>query len=111
MDRAVLDAYGWTDLRPTCQFIAEFEDEEDESGEESKKTFRYRWPDETRDDVLARLLELNRKRALEEGQAITEATAETLDAKSRKPSNRKPKEKKIKQGSTSGLFAMDQEGT
>ena len=33
-----------------------------------KKKYRYRWPDEIRDEVLARLLALNRKRALEEGQ-------------------------------------------
>ena len=35
-----------------------------------KKKYRYRWPDEIRDDVLARLLELNRQRALEEGQVV-----------------------------------------
>ena len=31
MDRAVLDAYGWTDIRPTCEFILDYEDDEDES--------------------------------------------------------------------------------
>ena len=31
-----------------------------------KKPWRYRWPDEFRDEVLARLLELNKKRAEEE---------------------------------------------
>ena len=30
MDRAVLDAYGWTDLKPTCEFLLDYEDEDDE---------------------------------------------------------------------------------
>ena len=30
MDRAVLDAYGWTDIQPTCEFLLDYEDEEDE---------------------------------------------------------------------------------
>ena len=65
MDRAVLDAYGWTDLKPTCEFLLDYEDEEDEDesggGRRRKKPWRYRWPDEFRDEVLARLLELNRQ--------------------------------------------------
>src|SRR5260370_18922125 len=32
----------------------------------SKKPYRYRWPDEVRDEVLARLLKLNAERAEEE---------------------------------------------
>lgn len=62
MDRAVLDAYGWSDLLPTCEFLLDYEDEEEE-GSRRKKPWRYRWPDEFRDEVLARLLELNRQRA------------------------------------------------
>ena len=30
MDRAVLDAYGWTDLKPTCEFLLDYEEDEDE---------------------------------------------------------------------------------
>ena len=30
MDRAVLDAYGWTDLQPTCDFLLDYEEDEDE---------------------------------------------------------------------------------
>ncbi|MEW6321221.1 MAG: DNA methyltransferase [Acidobacteriota bacterium] len=66
MDRAVLDAYGWTDIQPTCEFILDYEDDEDEeSGKVSKrkKPWRYRWPDDVRDEVLGRLLALNRARA------------------------------------------------
>ena len=32
MDRAVLDAYGWSDLRPTCEFLLDYEDDEEEEG-------------------------------------------------------------------------------
>ena len=74
MDTAVLTAYRWTDLLPkcTCEFLLDYEDDESESGvEESggrkkKKPWRYRWPDEVRDEVLARLLKLNADRAEEE---------------------------------------------
>jgi hypothetical protein len=83
MDRAVLDGYGWTDIQPRCEFIPEFEDEddEDENGKKRKKKYRYRWPDEIRDEVLARLLELNRQRALEEGQLLTEAAESSATLK------------------------------
>jgi hypothetical protein len=85
MDRAVLDAYGWTDLEPTCEFLLDYEEEdEDENGGSSKrrKPWRYRWPDEFRDEVLARLLELNKQRAEEE--AIAGLTAEAATKKAGK---------------------------
>jgi hypothetical protein len=74
VDRAVLDAHGWNSLQTHCEFIPAFdeEDEEDENGRPHRKRYQYRWPDEIRDEVLARLLELNRQRALEEGQLPTE---------------------------------------
>jgi hypothetical protein len=82
MDRAVLDAYGWTDVPTHCEFLLDYE-EVDEDGEfggsdlfdgmlpkkrgkGKKKPWRYRWPDEIRDEVLARLLALNAERAAEE---------------------------------------------
>lgn len=65
MDRAVLDAYGWTDIPTDCEFILDYDDEDDDSGRR-KKPWRYRWPDEVRDEVLARLLKLNGERAREE---------------------------------------------
>jgi hypothetical protein len=65
MDRAVLDAYGWTDIPTNSNFLLDYEIDGEEWGEK-KKPWRYRWPDEVRDEVLARLLELNRKRAEEE---------------------------------------------
>ena len=65
MDRAVLDAYGWTNLQPKLEFLLEYEGEDDAEND-GKKAWRYRWPDEFRDEVLARLLALNAQRAEEE---------------------------------------------
>ncbi len=66
MDRAVLDAYGWTDIHPTCEFELEWRDDEAENGRRRRKPWRYRWPEPVRDEVLARLLALNAQRANEE---------------------------------------------
>jgi hypothetical protein len=65
MDRAVLDAYGWSDIKTDCEFLSDYY-EEDEDGNEVPKSIRYRWPDEVRDEVLARLLDLNAKYHAEE---------------------------------------------
>ena len=62
MDRAVLDAYGWRDIATGCEFLLDYEIDEEEWGKK-KKPWRYRWPDEVRDEVLARLLALNAERA------------------------------------------------
>jgi len=71
MDRAVLDAYGWTDIRPTCEFLLDFEDEarDGDSPGKARKPYRYRWPNGIRDEVLGRLLELNAERARQEAVA------------------------------------------
>ena len=68
MDRAVLDAYGWRDISTDCEFLLDYEIDEATWGTK-KKPYRYRWPDETRDEVLARLLALNAERAEEEARA------------------------------------------
>lgn len=65
MDRAVLDCYGWTDVPTDCDFFLDYEIDEEAWGTK-KKPYRYRWPDEVHDDVLARLLDLNQKRYAEE---------------------------------------------
>ncbi|GMV22064.1 MAG: hypothetical protein AMXMBFR57_20130 [Acidimicrobiia bacterium] len=62
MDHAVLDAYGWSSLRPICEFAPETAADTEQPAH-GKVTFLYRWPDEARDEVLARLLELNTTRA------------------------------------------------
>lgn len=71
LDHAVLAAYGWSDLmesgRTTCEFLPDFYDEpEQEGGDPIPRSIRYRWPDATRDEVLARLLKLNAERAKQE---------------------------------------------
>ena len=74
MDSAVLNAYGWSDIPTACKFLLDYEIEEEEAGSRRRKPWRYRWPDEVRDEVLARLLELNAERAKEEarsGVAVT----------------------------------------
>jgi hypothetical protein len=101
MDRAVLDAYGWRDVRPECGFALDWLDLDDDELADTlasapddirdriesadyffadaaaacrfqshikqsgrgKLSWRFRWPDEIRDDILARLLALNAKRA------------------------------------------------
>jgi hypothetical protein len=83
MDRAVLDAYGWTDLPTACDFLLDYEIDEEEWGDK-KKPWRYRWPDDTRDEVLARLLELNKKRADEEKLSSPTATKKARVRKTRK---------------------------
>ena len=81
MDRTVLDAYGWTDLKPPCEFILDYEEEENDDGKprRKRKPWRYRWPDEFRDEVLARLLALNQERAAQE--KIMSGTSEGLKSK------------------------------
>jgi hypothetical protein len=76
MDRAVLDAYGWSDLRPVLIHEREWEAEEGEK----LAPWRLRWPEADRDEVLARLLDLNRRRKEEEA---------LLDAPPPKPARRR----------------------
>lgn len=108
MDRAVFRAYGWDDLaeRATCEFLLDFEEDEDEESETGRasrrrKPYRYRWPDEFRDEVLARLLELNATRADEERRQGLAAEAETKSKTKKKKSKatkkttaKKPRTKK-----------------
>jgi hypothetical protein len=61
MDRAVLEAYGWSDIPTDYEFIPDYIETDDE-GNETPKSIRYRWPDAVRDEVLARLLDLNERR-------------------------------------------------
>ena len=82
MDRVVLDAYGWNDILTGCEFLLDYEIDEETWGRK-KKPWRYRWPDSVRDEVLARLLALNAERAQEERLAksrgpTTEQSQEAL---------------------------------
>jgi hypothetical protein len=112
MDVAVLTAYGWADLIPkcTCEFLLDYEDGDDgedegppslgssgatSKGRKRKKPWRYRWPDEVRDEVLARLLKLNSERAEQEkiaGQAAAQKP------KPKKAAGKAPKPEKAQLG-------------
>ncbi|GAP96585.1 Eco57I restriction-modification methylase domain-containing protein [Leptolyngbya sp. NIES-2104] len=89
-DRAVLDAYGWSDIQSQCEFLLDYEDEEEEDDEttkrQRKKPYRYRWNEATHDEVLARLLDLNQKRYEQEilGGKSAEKKGKSKGAKSKK---------------------------
>lgn len=82
MDRAVLDAYGWTDIPITCEFLLDYEIDEEEYVRR-RKPYRYRWPDDVHDEVLGRLLEMNAQRAAAE--ATASAGAKTATKRRAKP--------------------------
>jgi hypothetical protein len=84
MDRAVLDAYGWTDILP----VYDFREQLDEST-------RLTWAEDTRDEVLARLLELNRVMAAKEAEEA-KAAAESAKAEVRKAGKKAPAQKRGK---------------
>jgi Eco57I restriction-modification methylase/restriction-modification enzyme MmeI-like protein len=96
MDRAVLDAYGWSDIPTHCEFLLDYEIDEEEWGDK-KKPYRHRWPDEVRDKVLARLLELNAERAKEEARSGTAAAT--------KPGRKAAAKHALKEPETEGLFS------
>ena len=60
MDKAVLRSFGWTDIPIKCEYLLEFEIDVDNWGNK-KKPYLYRWPDDVRDEVLARLLTQNKE--------------------------------------------------
>jgi hypothetical protein len=72
LDRQVLDAYGWSDLTPSCEFLLDYDERHRDEEEilnvtrKKKRPWRLRWHDEVRDEVLARLHALNAERAAEE---------------------------------------------
>ncbi len=68
MDRAVLHVYGWDDIPTDCEFLLDYAIDDETRGRK-KKPWRYRWPDEVRNEVLARLLALNAERAAEKRMA------------------------------------------
>lgn len=72
MDRAVLDAYGWTDIQPAYDFR-----------EQLDESTRLTWDDDTRDEVLARLLELNRVLAEKEAGEASKVASSKPAAKKR----------------------------
>jgi hypothetical protein len=99
MDRAVLDAYGWRDVPTACDFLLDYEIDEESWGNK-RKPWRYRWPEAVHDEVLARLLALNAERHQEELAAGAQAGG--AGAKGGKGRGRKGA--KGKAGGTLSLF-------
>jgi len=114
MDRAVLDAYGWTDIPTDCDFFLDYEIDEETWGTK-KKPYRYRWPDAVHDEVLARLLELNQVRAQAEARPAVAATNKPKKetalapkaAKAEAPKAKKPSRKKKDESTLSMFGALD----
>jgi hypothetical protein len=81
MDQAVMTAYGWDSALKRLAvpgFEPLFDEDEDEAtARRARKKFRYRWPEEVRDEVLARLLALNAERATEERKALESGADES----------------------------------
>jgi hypothetical protein len=108
MDRSVLDAYGWTDIQPKCEFLLDYEEDDDDravlGGRRKKKPWRYRWPDDVRDEVLARLLELNAQRANRQTNTSPGGSALVTGGESKRVSNRNKGPKKTPPTSQGSLF-------
>jgi hypothetical protein len=85
MDRAVLEAYGWSDVPTDCEFLLDYEDDEEGESTRRKKPWRYRWPDDVHDEVLARLIELNAQRAAAEERSAAAAAAKGKKGKAAAP--------------------------
>jgi hypothetical protein len=88
MNRAVLDAYGWSSSElpvPSCELLLDYEEHAEDDGDgparKRKKPWRYRWADDFRDEVPARLLELNKRRAEQESRAGAAEEGQTKKAK------------------------------
>ncbi len=109
IDRAMLDAYGWADIAVAYEFLLDYDIDEDTWGSR-KKPYRYRWPDAIRDEVLARLLDLNQKRHAEELEAGFHSKGEkgkpAAKKATKKTSAKKTSAKKVKPKATPlALFA------
>jgi hypothetical protein len=124
MDQAVLAAYGWADIDTTCGFALDYLDTDPDdlppeagdrvaSGDlffatadeaaafgalistgKRKLPWRYKWPEATHDEVLARLLDLNQQRHLEEVRG--HGAAEGANSKGKIQSSKSKGAKKAK---------------
>jgi hypothetical protein len=113
IDRAVLDAYGWQAVQPTCEFLLDYEEEENDNessgGRRKKKPWRYRWPDDVRDEILARLLELNAQRAKDERIAPSSGGSPSSTGGSAKRRGPAKGAKKATPAGQGGLFGKESE--
>lgn len=87
LDLTLFDAYGWANVEPKSEFLPQYEEGDNEDSAR-KKPLRYRWPNEIHDEVLARLLKLNERRAKEErlsgGAADGKATSKSSVRRTRR---------------------------
>ena len=86
MDKAVLDAYGWSDIVPAYEFSGDYENEDGSAG-----SVRLNFTEEVRDEILRRLLALHAERLKAEQAAAPAAGAAT-------PKIKKPKKSKDSSG-------------
>jgi len=135
MDRAVLEAYGWGDLvesgATACGFALDYLDVDESDlpddmperlwfatafealtfagklpSTRRRLPWRYRWCDETRDEVLARLLKLNAERAEEERRmGLVDANGKKIKKGSKK--KRGTNRGTLKASKTPHLFTED----
>ena len=80
MDKAVLDAYGWSDVVPAYEFSGDYENEDGSAG-----SVRLNFTEEVRDKILQRLLALHAERLKaeqEQAQAESPKKAKAKKAKS-----------------------------
>jgi hypothetical protein len=82
MDKAVLDAYGWSDIVPAYEFSGDYENEDGSVG-----SVRLNFTEEVRDEILRRLLALHAERIKAEQSAIPAAAKS--DTKAKKPKKSK----------------------
>jgi len=92
MDKAVLDAYGWSDIVPAYEFSGDYENEDGSAG-----SVRLNFTEEVRDEILRRLLALHAERL--KAEQSTPLAAGKADTKAKKP-------KKSKDSSGPDLFNL-----
>ena len=89
MDRAVLDAYGWTDIPTDCEFLLDYEDDEDEGAQPAQEAVALplarrrprrgaRPPDRAQRRARGRRAALGRRRRTEAEAQLAQASARSL---------------------------------
>ena len=81
MDKAVLDAYGWSDIVPAYEFRGDYENEDGSAG-----SVRLNFTEEVRDEILRRLLALHAERLKAEQSAPSPTSKANTKAKKPKKS-------------------------
>lgn len=82
MDKAVLDAYGWTDIVPVYKCSGDYENEDGTPG-----SVRLNFTEEVRDEILRRLLALHAERLKSEKDAVP--AVGTTASKAKRPKKSK----------------------